>query len=235
MKSSASWSLPSRRQSVPIKNSKSSDISPINWAGSVCMDWKANCRKFLGNLFLFKGNQNWSETDQSNFPTQIPKQHKQPKQLKNRHFWKFFLIQRSMFGPSNQPKRVKKIEEEKFNSEIYVWTEQQAAQASKKQNFLKVFYSEIYVWNWGESRSTSFLSMIQAWTNSCLKRKQKSDQSVSWVIQPKNSFQNVQLRPGHFSVRVDVHPGKDTLGPLLRTLLLLHGRLHLSDAHVLPK
>ena len=50
-----------------------------------------------------------------------------------------------MFGPSNQPKRVKKIEEEKFNSEIYVWTEQQAAQASKKQNFLKVFYSEIYV------------------------------------------------------------------------------------------
>ena len=76
-----------------------------NQLGSVCMDWKVNCRKFLRNLFLFKGNQNWSETDQSNFPTQIPKQHKQPKQLNNRQFWKF------------------------YNSEIYVWTNQ-PAQAS---------------------------------------------------------------------------------------------------------
>ena len=87
------------------------------------------------------------------------------------------------------------------------------------QCFWRFFiWREIYVWNWGERRSTSFWSLMQACTNSCLCN----------LFYCRLGEISLFCPPRYFPVRVDVHPGENAFSSFLRTLLCLDGRLHLQ-------
>ena len=81
-----------------------------------------------------------------------------------------------------------------------------------------------YVPERGESRSTIFWSLMQAWTNSCLLTRYQDmiriQQNLDKYLQICFETYFDWVVPGHFAIRVGVHLVEDPLGPVLSALLV---------------